>query len=180
MFRDNSWNDRKTFKRLNPSSDCFKNKHDPVYSYFGRGGFIQKKAFIQPVASSQHGRGAAVWERKIPSTAEHLPHTTDMGEWGWQRMRSIHAWGWAQGNLTPTSQSTVQQELGVMPCDVLYLHLSGAPCEGHAVSASVHCYRSAPVTHNHQAREGYCWHPSAVKTELKMQQSATGAVSYCQ
>lgn len=112
--------------------------------------------------------------------AQHLPHTTDMGEWGWQRMRSIHAWGWAQGNLTPTSQSTAQQELGVMPCDVLYLHLSGAPCEGHAVSASVHCYRSAPVTHNHQAREGYCWHPSAVKTELKMQQSATGAVSYCQ
>lgn len=151
----------------------------------GEVGFIQKKAFNQPVVSSQHGQGAAVWDRNTPSTTEHLPHTTYMGEWEWQGMRSKHPWlWWAQGNLTATSQSTGQQRvlqgLGGMPCDVLYSHISGAPWEGRAVSASVHCHRSVPVTHNHQARAGYCWHPSAVKTELKMQQSSTGAVSHCQ
>lgn len=43
MSRDNSCNDRKTFKRQYPGSDCFKNRHDPFYSYFGKGDLDRRK-----------------------------------------------------------------------------------------------------------------------------------------
>lgn len=185
MFRDNSWNNRKTFKRLNPGSDCFKNRCDPVYSYFGRRG-------IHPEGSLYSVCGLlSAWSRSSCLRQEHSQHswapasqpTRESGDgkgWG----ANIHARWWAQGSLIAISQSPGQQGglqgWGGMPCDVLCLHISAAPWEGRAASASVHCHRSAPVTQSHQARAGYCLHLSAVKTELKMQQSSTGALSYCQ
>lgn len=69
-----------------------------------------------------------------------------------------------------------------MPCDVLHLHISEAPCEGHTVSAWVHWYRNAPVTHNHHPLQEQTTadNPLQWRQSLKTQQRAVGTVSHCQ
>lgn len=64
--------------------------------------------------------------------------------------------------------------------DVVHFHINEASCKAHAVSAWVHWYRNAPLTHNHCPLQEQMTADNAVERDLKIQQRVVGAVPYCQ
>lgn len=151
------------------------------------GGFTQKEAFLHPVASSQHGQGAAVWDTNTARTAEYLPHASERGRVRIAKKKKtsttlVTGTGPSQSHFPEhrTLGSAARPQRNALWCAPLTEQCSSS-WRGHSVSRSALVQECSSNSQPPSPSRTDCWWQlSTVETKLKMQQSVIGAVSYCQ